>query len=229
MKIKKIFIFLSIFVIFFGILINFVSFAQEKTATSSSEKEVEILKEKIASKVAQLRQESNQAFAGRIINISEDQIEIKNRNEKKIFVKLDSALTKYYKIKNNKKEEISFSDLKKNDYIVVSGVNTDRGINANSIFVDEKYLVDFGRIIEINKDNYWLKITTVTNEDIIVDIETFTKQWIVNIKDLQLERTGFSKIKEGDMVHFVTKDEKNENSHYSAQKIVIIPQEYFLK
>jgi hypothetical protein len=31
------------------------------------------------------------------------------------------------------------------------------------------------------------------------------------------------------MIHFVAKDKKNENNRFSAQKIVIIPQEYFLK
>jgi len=228
MRIKKILV-ITFFIIFLGFLINLIAFGEEKTATSSSEKEVEILKEKIASKVAQLRQENNQAVSGKITNLSENQIEIKDKDDKKILIKLDRTLTKYYRIKNNQKKEINFSDLEKNNYIVVSGVTTDKGINANLIFVDEKYLVEFGRVIEINKENYWLKINTITNENIIVDIETYTKQLMLNIKDLQLEKTGFSKIKEGDMINFVAKDEKNENDHFSAQKIIIIPQEYFLK
>jgi len=228
MRIKKILV-ITFFIIFLGFLISFVIFAQEKVSTSSSEKEVEILKEKIASKVAQLRQENNQAVSGKIINLSENQIEIKDKDDKKVLIKLDPTLTKYYRIKNNQKKEINFSDLEKNNYVVVSGITTDKGINANLIFVDEKYLLEFGRVIEINKDSYWLKINTITNENIILDIETYTKQLMLNIKDLQLEKTGFSKIKEGDMINFVAKDEKNENNHFSAQKIIVIPQEYFLK
>ena len=228
MRIKKILV-ITFFIIFLGFLINLIAFGEEKTATSSSEKEVEILKEKIASKVAQLRQENNQAVSGKITNLSENQIEIKDKDDKKILIKLDRTLTKYYRIKNNQKKEINFSDLEKNNYIVVSGITTDKGVNANLIFVDEKYLVEFGRVIEINKDGYWLKINTLTNENIIIDIETYTKQWLLNIKSLELEKTGFSKIKEGDMINFVAKDEKNESDHYSAQKIIVIPQEYFLK
>lgn len=228
MRIKKILVTIS-FVILLGFLINFIAFGQEKTATSSSEKEVEILKEKIASKVAELRQENNQAFSGKIVNLSENQIEIKDKDDKKVLIKLDPTLTKYYRIKNNQKKEINFSDLEKNDYIVVSGITTDKGVNANLIFVDEKYLVEFGRVIEINKDSYWLKINTLTNENITIDIETYTKQWLLNIKSLELEKTGFSKIKEGDIINFVAKDEKNESDHFSAQKIIVIPQEYFLK
>jgi hypothetical protein len=226
MRIKKILV-ITFFIIFLGFLISFVILAQEKVSTSSSEKEVEILKEKIASKVAQIRQENNQAVSGKIINLSENQIEIKDNNDKKILIKLDPTLTKYYRIKNNQKKEINFSDLEKNNYVVVSGITTDKGINANLIFVDEKYLVEFGRVIEINKDSYWLKINTITNENIILDIETYTEQLILNIKDLQLEKTGFSKIKEGDMINFVAKDEKNENNHFSAQKIIVIPQSIF--
>jgi len=217
------------FFIFLVFLINFIAFGQEKNSTSSSEKEVEILKEKIAIKVAELRQENNQAFSGNIINLSENLIEIKDKDDKKILINLDPTLTKYYRIKNNQKKEINFSDLEKNDYIVVSGIITDKGVNANLIFVDERYLVDFGRLIEINKEGYWLKINTLTNENIIIDIETNTKQWLLNIKNLELEKIGFSKIKEGDMINFVAKDSKNESDHFSAQKIIVIPQEYFLK
>ncbi|MDO9027431.1 MAG: hypothetical protein Q7U68_01010, partial [Candidatus Roizmanbacteria bacterium] len=64
-----------------------------------------------------------------------------------------------------------------------------------------------------------------------------TKQFIVNIKTLEIERVGFSKIKEGDTVHFVVKKTGNPlrqladggNNNYSAIKILIIPQEYFIK
>jgi len=221
---KKILLFLSFFVLFTSFIL-----AQEKSATDSSKKDIEILKEKIASKVAELRQENNQAAAGRVIDIFTDQIQLKDRDEEKVLIKLDEALTKYYRIQNNQVKEINRSDLKKNDYIIVSGVSFDNGITANEVFIDEKYLVDFGKIIEINKENYWLKIETLINKNLILDIETFTKQKMLNIKDLSLEKTGFSKIKEGDMINFVMKDEKNDADHYSAQKITIIPQEYFLK
>jgi len=216
----------------FLFLFNFLILAQEKIATDSknkkTEKEVEIFKEKIASKVAELRQENKQMISGRIIEIKKGEIEIKDNNEKKKIISVDDLLTKYYSIKNNQKKEINFSDLKKDDYILVSGIINDRGINADVIFVEEKYIIDFGKLVEINRREYLLKVVTLTNETISLDIETFTKQWLLNIKSLELERTGFSKIKEGDMIHFVIKDKKNENNRFSAQKILIIPQEYFL-
>jgi hypothetical protein len=230
---KKIFLPFFVLIVFFLFLFNLLIFASDKTGSDSAkketQKEVEILKEKIASKVAELRRQNFQAFSGKIVEIKKGEIEIKDYNEEKKKVFTDDLLTKYYLIKDNQKKEINFSDLKKDDYIIVSGVPTDKGISANMIFVDEKYLVDFGKIVEKDKNEYWLKVITLTNETISLDIEAFTKQWLLNIKSLELERTGFSKIKEGDMIHFVAKDKKNENNRLSAQKIVVIPQEYFLK
>jgi hypothetical protein len=230
---KKIFLPFFVLIVFFLFLFNLLIFASDKTGSDSAkketQKEVEILKEKIASKVAELRRQNFQAFSGKIVEIKKGEIEIKDYNDEKKKVFTDDLLTKYYLIKDNQKKEINFSDLKKDDYIIVSGIPTDKGISANMIFVDEKYLVDFGKIVEKDKNEYWLKVVTLTNETISLDIETFTKQWLLNIKSLELERTGFSKIKEGDMIHFVAKDKKNENNRLSAQKIVVIPQEYFLK
>jgi len=230
---KKIFLPFFALIVFFLFLFNLLIFASDKTGSDSAkketQKEVEILKEKIASKVAELRRQNFQAFSGKIVEIKKGEIEIKDYNDEKKKVLTDDLLTKYYLIKDNQKKEINFSDLKKDDYIIVSGVPTDKGISANMIFVDEKYLVDFGKIVEKDKNEYWLKVVTLTNETISLDIEAFTKQWLLNIKSLELERTGFSKIKEGDMIHFVAKDKKNENNRLSAQKIVVIPQEYFLK
>jgi hypothetical protein len=230
---KKIFLPFFALIVFFLFLFNLLIFASDKTGSDSAkketQKEVEILKEKIASKVAELRRQNFQAFSGKMVEIKKGEIEIKDYNDEKRKVFTDDLLTKYYLIKDNQKKEINFSDLKKDDYIIVSGILTDKGIGANMIFVDEKYLVDFGKIVEKDKNEYWLKVVTLTNETISLDIEAFTKQWLLNIKSLELERTGFSKIKEGDMIHFVAKDKKNENNRLSAQKIVVIPQEYFLK
>mgnify|MGYP001124504865 CR=1 FL=1 len=230
---KKIFLKLTFLFFLFLIFCNFFIFASDKItndpAKKVSEKEVKILKEKIASKVAQLRQENLQALSGKIIDIKNNEIEIKDYNDQRKIVNIDDLLTKYYSIKNNQKKEISFSNLKRGDYIIVSGIYTDKGINADIIFVDEKYLVDFGKVVEINKNEYWLKISTLTNENIYIDIETFTKQWLLNIKTLEIEKIGFSKIKEGDMIHFVANGELNDKNRFSTQKILIIPQEYFLK
>lgn len=215
--------------IFFFLLSN----VSAQTATPSSaieERQIQQLKEKIATKVAELREKSNRAVSGSVAEVVSNTIKLKTEDDGEYFVKLDETLTKYYQIAGNQKKEIKESDIRKDSYIVVSGIINDKKIDANFIYIDQPYIVASGKIIEVNKSEFYVKVMTSDKDTILLDIEDYTKQKIVNIKTLAIESTGFSKIKEGDMIHFVIKkigDEKD--SRYSAQKILIIPQEYFMK
>ena len=109
----------------------------------------------------------------------------------------------------------------------------DNVITANVVLIDENFLVNSGKITEVDKENYNIKVLTSDKNTYNLNIETYTKQFMVNIKTLGIEGVGFSKIKEGDTVHFVVKKIGNPpaggNNNYSATKILIIPQEYFIK
>ena len=63
-----------------------------------------------------------------------------------------------------------------------------------------------------------------------MDIENKTSQQILDIKTLELSSAGFSKLKEGDNVHFVAEKSTDEGDmRYTATKTIVIPQEYFIK
>ena len=204
------------------------------TSASSSptmvvSKDIQQLKDKIASKVSEIRKKNNKAVSGFVVRNDGDKIKINNDGEENE-IKFDNTLTKYFKILGTQKKEIKVDDIKKNDYVIVSGVVSDNMITANIVLIDDNFLADSGKITEINKDNYYVKVISSDKNTYSLDIEIYTKLFMVNIKTLDLERVGFSKVKEGDTVHFVVKktgDEKNNN--YSAIKILIIPQEYFIK
>jgi len=201
------------------------------TITNFEEKSIEKLKEKVADKVAEIRKKNNRAIAGKVIELSSKTIKIKTNDNEQYLVNLDETLTKYFKIFGTNQKEIKFDDLEKGDYLIVSGVINDKSITANTIFVDQPFLVDNGKIIEIDKQNYNIKVMTADKTIDTLSIETYTKQQIINIKTLEIERIGFSKIIVGDYVHFVAevKNEENKDNSYSAKKILIIPQEYFMK
>lgn len=224
-------------------------YSQTKTASpsvtmasptiSAEDKEINSLKEKIATKVAELREKNNIAVSGEIQKISKNSIFIKTKNEKEYEVKIDDTLTKYFQIIGLQKKEIKLSDLEKGDYIIATGVINDKTVTANFVYTDEQYLVMSGKIAEVNKDSYYLKVATSEKDDITLDIETLTKMMLLNIKTIELERAGFSKLKEGDTIHFVVKITNSlrqladggdtQVNRYSAQKLLIIPQEYFMK
>ncbi|MDO8741784.1 MAG: hypothetical protein Q7J11_01420 [Candidatus Roizmanbacteria bacterium] len=206
---------------------------QSATASSSPtvivDKDIQQLKDKIANKVSEIRKQNNKAVSGFVVSNDGNTMIINNNGEENQ-VKFDNALTKFFKITGAQKKEIKADDIKKSDYAIVSGVVADNIITANVVLIDENFLVDSGKITEIDKGNFSIKVLTSDKSTYNLDIQTSTKQYMVNIKTLLLETIGFSKLKEGDTIHFVVKktgEEKNNN--YSAVKILIIPQEYFIK
>ena len=231
---KKTLLFNYLIIWLFGYLtINVVAQTPPISASSSPtvvvDKDIQQLKDKIANKVSEIRKKNNKAISGFVLSNDGNKMRINNNGEENQ-VKFDDTLTKYFKITGAQKKEIKADDIAKNDYAIVSGVVADNIITANVVLIDENFLVDSGKITEINKDNYNVKVLTSDKNTYSLDFETNTKQFMVNIKTLDLERVGFSKVKEGDTVHFVVKktgEEKNNN--YSAIKILIIPQEYFIK
>lgn len=200
--------------------------AQTATTSASDETDIKAFKDKIANVI----KKSDKAFSGLVTSNDGNIIKLKGGDDTIYEAKLDNELTKCFRISGASKKEIKADDISKNDYIIVTGVLTDKSITANSIFVDESYIVGSGRITEIDKDNYSIKVINSAKETFTLDVETYTKQLILNTKTLEVERMGFSKIKEGDYAHFVVKKGIDiKDNKYPAQKILIIPQEYFIK
>lgn len=199
---------------------------QTATISPSDEKDIKAFKDKIANVI----KKNDKALSGLVTSNDGNIIKLKAGDGTIYEIKLDSQLTKYFKISGASKKEIKVSDISKDDYIIITGVITDKSMTANSIFVDESYIVGSGKITEVDKDNYSIKVINSAKEIYTLDVETYTKQFILNIKTLEIEKMGFSKIKEGDYAHFVVKGGIDiKDNKYSAQKILIIPQEYFIK
>ncbi len=199
--------------------------------TSKIDKQIQNLKEKVANKVAEINKKDKKAYSGTIIRIEGDTIFFINREDTEMEAKTDDILSKFYVISGSSAKEVKRSDFKIKDYIIVSGVLSGKSITVNSVYKDENFFVKTGKISEINKTDYYLKVVTSDKDNLTIDIETYTKIKLLNIKSLEIEKSGFTKMKEGDTVHLVYKkpiDDKEQN-RFSAQTILIIPQEYFIK
>lgn len=232
MKIRLLKNLISLFAVF---VIVMPAFAQEASPSASPTGEtedtaIEKLKEKVANKVTEIRRKNNKALAGTVISRTSQSLKIKTNSSEEYEIKLDDALTKYFKILGTKKQEMKSEDVEVEDYAIVTGVLTDKVMTANTVFTDERFLVMSGKISQVDKDNFSLRIVTTAKEEIDLDIENTTKQSMINIKTHEPEPSGFTKIKEGDTIHFVVSRPLNtKDKNYTARKILIIPQEYFLK
>ena len=233
-----------IIVIFFTLLIfnHYFLMAEAQTLIPSptlsdqsalqEDKEIQSLKEKIATKVAELREKNSKAISGIVQESLSTQgiIKIKTGKGEDFEVKIDPDLTKFYQILGNQKKEVKAASVKKDSYILVTGIIKEKIIDANVIYLDEMFIIGLGKVIEANKEDFFIRVITSDKENYTLDVETFTKQQLLNIKLLTIENVGFSKIKEGDSIQFVVKKiTPNEVNRFPAQKILIIPQEYFIK
>ncbi|MFH1827441.1 MAG: hypothetical protein ABH812_03370 [bacterium] len=194
-------------------------------------KDIQDFKEKLASKVAELQKKDEKALSGFVSNIKDKTFNIQTTDNEQYVVELDELLTKYYSISGNFTTEITKEDVEENDYVIITGPINGKTITANDIYIDIRFASGSGIVSQIDQTNFSIDVVTVENETYTIDVESTTKREILNIKTYELDNIGFSKIKSGDVLHFVYKktNEENAKNRYSASKILVLPQEYFSK
>lgn len=201
------------------------------TLSAKEEQDAKALRERLANKVAEITQKNNKAVSGFVKEKQKGSFILVSLEDSETTIKLDDTLTKYYQVAANKRQEIKYDDINKGDFVIVSGVNSDNAITANFVYIDEVFKIFSGKVTEVDSGNYELKVTTTEKDNYTLSVESSTKQFLLNVKTLELEKSGFSKIKEGDTIHFVYKvTQKDKDSlTVTPQRLVIIPQEYFQK
>ena len=187
------------------------------------EKQVKRIREKIEQQTKKLKDQVEKVVSGFVRKISSDEFLFEGGEK----IKIDNELTRYFAVKKNKLEEIEKEDIREGDYVFAVGPELEGTINVLEVYKDEKYKVLSGVVLEIDKKNYFLRVLTELKTEKLVDIEKKTKQLVLQEKSFEFKRTRFfSKIKEGDYVIFVYRQEQaKEKERVSAYKILIIPQE----
>lgn len=235
---RKIAIIVSI--IFFALTVAIVDVtAQTKSPTPTSKTvsttptetlniDVQRLKDKIATKVAELRKESDTVVAGHIEKVEKNGVIVVTTEGKKFTLAYDDTVTKIISLLTGKAEEASFDDLKKGAYVVASGIPIEQVVNASIVYIDKEYAVVSGKVTDLDAKKFTLNVLTSEKDQYTFDIETSTKQSLLDTKTFKTQKTGFSKIKVGDTVHIVfEKSSDAKKSQFTALRLLVIPQEFF--
>jgi len=203
------------------------------SATPAEEKGVKLLREKIATQVEEMRKKDQKAYVGSITKIDGSSLivsSLQGTDERKYTIKIDDTLTTIYKVVGATKKELKKSDLAVGNYVIVTGQMISDTIEANEVYIDEQFLVKTAKITEISKSDYYLKVVTYDKDEYILDIQSSTRQFLLNSKSKEIERSGFSNIREGDSIHFVVSKTNpgsgKEKNRYDAVRILVIPQEF---
>ena len=206
------------------------------TATMSAtpeEKGTKHLLDTLKSQTDQMRKKDQRAYVGVVSQIKDNIVKInavEGTDEKTYSIKIDDTLTYLYNIVGSTKKEIKQNDIKEGDYVIVTGQMINDVVEANELYIDEQFIVKTGRVSELSKTDFYLKVITYDKDEYTLDIQNSTHQFMLNVKTKEIERIGFSKIKEGDSVHFVVSKTNSggskEKNRYDAVRILVIPQEF---
>lgn len=192
------------------------------TDASDASKKLDDLKERLATKVAQLRQTERRAIYGSVKSKSVTSLSIETKTKDiKIELTDDIKIAQYIK---GKRTVLTVDDIDKGDILTVFG-DYDSAIDllkAKRIFIQNALPKRVsGTISAIDKTDFTVTVVTFDNQTSIIDIEKDTRinGWT---KEKGIVKTGFSKIAIGDTVHIVGTPAQKKDNRVSAIRIVSI-------
>jgi len=202
-------------------------FSQDEQATESAingdEKkslQIENLKERLATKVAELKQTSKKAMYGLMKSLSISSITIET-NQKDVKLEVTDDITVAQIIKGTR-TDLSIEDLDEDDFVVVFGeYDTSLDLlDAKHIFIQSVQPSFFhGQITEIDDTSYTITIITTEDRTLSIDYEKSTKSLSWNKVD-GIEKSGFSKLNIKDNIHVLGFPDNEDKDSISATRIV---------
>lgn len=233
--IKKYFLTVILIIMLFFSYTTSIIHAEDQIVTGEPTPKVDDsiknLKDKIEKKVEELTKNNKKILAGYIIKNEKDIMELKNFDHSQsaiIKVIIDESVTQFYSFLSGTKKTAQVDEFVKNDFVIVSGPFIDNTINANSIYKIQEYEVKSGKITDVDKKEFTITVLTTEKDVYTLDIEQYTKRQQMDPQNLFINTIGFSKLTQGDTIHFtIKKTENKKNMRASALRILIIPQAYF--
>ncbi len=180
---------------------------------------VDALKNKVASRVAELNLVERRGIMGIVEDSSDTQITIIDLNNKTRIIDVDE-LTKF---SSEDDDSFGISDIKKGSKISALGLYNKESQRLLARFVNEKNLPLFlhGIISEVDEDKFTVTLLTEEGKEYLVDVENITKTF--SYDDGELESSGFSKIEKMQNSIVIGFLDPKENNRLTASRIITFP------
>lgn len=184
-------------------------------------KQIETLKEKVATKVAEIRAQDQAAIYGSVNKISANSISVNTSQGNRTISYSEDTI--FYVLTETGRTDSSIKKITEGDNISVFGYLADdkTTLAAKYIYIELAYFHVIGKIADIDKDNFTITVNDKSS-NIVTDIETYTKISTVGADGIKL-KIGFSKLKTGDLVHLSGLSTKKDTGRVSAYYIIVIP------
>jgi hypothetical protein len=189
------------------------------TPTTATDKKIEDLKERLATKVAELSQTQRRAIFGTVkaTSISTATIETTTKDIK---IELTDDIQIFQNV-NGKRTKLTTEDLAKGDIVSVFGEYdaTLDLLKAKIIFIQDGFPQHIaGTVTEVDAKAFTLTVKPAEGPSYIVDIEKATKTSLWT--NAAIAKSGFSKIQVGDSVHVVGTPVPKKENRLSAERIL---------
>ena len=194
--------------------------AAAESAPRADTKQIEDLKERLATKVAELRQSQRKAVIGTVkaVSVSTATVETKTKDVK-IELTDDIVIVQVLK---GKRTKLKLDDLAKGDRVVVFGEydTTLDLLKASVIFIQSPSTIERipGVVTQVDAKAFTITVTTAEDKTVTVDIEKTTK--ITLWDGSALVKGGFSRLAVGDSVHVVGTPVPKKENRLSAVRIL---------
>lgn len=191
-----------------------------QAVTTQIEQQINNLKDKIASKVAQLKLVDKQGIMGIVTDSTATQITLKDTSGNIHFVDVDE-LTKFNSASNN---TYGISDVTKGTTLGILGLYNKDSRRLLARFVTVLILPTYihGAIAAIDKTNFTLTIAQNDGTQTVAEIEDVTKTTSYD-STAGIVKSGFSKLVVGERVYVVGYPDKQNTKELIASRIITFP------
>ncbi len=192
--------------------------SEELTENLSSQ--INDLKEKIASRVAQLDLVEKRGILGTVTDVKGMQISITDAQGKEHLVEVDE-ITKF---SSSSQSNFGMSDIEKNDKLSIIGLYNKDSERILARFVKTTTIPLFisGGISSIDDKNFVVTVTTPDEKEYKVDIENVTKTLSFTKDNLDTpKKVGFSTLERGVRVSVVGYPDTKEKNRITATRLLL--------
>jgi uncharacterized protein YdcH (DUF465 family) len=191
----------------------------DQTTTRKLDKQINQLKDKIASRVSELNLVEKRGIIGAVTEAKSNQITITDLTGTPRFVDVDE-ITKFSSSSN---KALGISDLTKGTKISVLGTYNKQSKRILARFINThafptRYI---GIIADIDTKNRQFTLITEKNQNVKIDVENATKI-SAYASDDTTTKLVFSKLKAGDTVFLIGYPDKKETTMLVADRIIAL-------
>lgn len=187
----------------------------------SPESQINKLKDRIASRVAELKLVERRGIIGSVTEVSNTSITLSDIQNTTRIVDVDE-LTKFSS--PSAKGSFGISDITKKTKLGVLGLYNKQSRRLLARFVDVLIspIVIHGVVQQVDKDEFTIKVAT-ERETFLVDVQTTTKTSSYT-ENSGIVRSGFSKIKDGQRILVVGFPDKTDETKIIPTRIITFPE-----